>query len=539
MTSPPEHSDTQDPHGASPRILQLREILDGRLSQHDLGNADALAIAVELIDTWPVSRGLLDQWTAHASSRVIGPILSKAASNFGLRVRYEELLLRVCEHATPEEAVRIVLRASPGLSDVGRSIFERAPDATYHVLVGRRFSLQDRVVGVSFNDLFFGARGLVGPPGIVGVGTAIGVYTWIQPIALPAFVTIWISVFLATRAIVLRNTPPRVVPGDFVEDPQTREMAQSVGFWVARERAMRKVAPEAWSKIGYIAQPAPAVEAVEELHVLTLFRQREFGTSDERLEAHNALIRLANASNQDVHALIEAHLRDPDVDDPHVYVQAWLCCALAMNHHWTPSEFASLFLNAAILPLTRRVLWGVYDGYSKLQTIFRVDESAERVDVHDRPVKIGPYMHIKVLPVVDLQELEVWSQVFADYAIVELLSQLELGARLQRDDLVAQRMSQGVDLLSVSGICVADCDLSACGYLACPEEDSGEVFQYRKPLCDLGVTVYLEVEAGIVDSLVMVPGLHFLPSEVIGRPSPVPQSVCAAELMQFLRSGAT
>jgi hypothetical protein len=168
-----------------------------------------------------------------------------------------------------------------------------------------------------------------------------------------------------------------------------------------------------------------------------------------------------------------------------------------------------------------------------------VDESAERVDVHDRPVKIGPYMHIKVLPVVDLQELEVWSQVFADYAIVELLSQLELGARLQRDDLVMQRMSQGVDLLSVSGICVTDCDLTACGYLACPEEDSGEVFQYRKPLCDLGVTVYLEVEGGIVDSLVMVPGLHFSPSEVIGRPSPVPQSVCEAELMQFLRSGAT
>ncbi len=541
MTSPLEQTPNQGQQEVSPRILQLRRVLDGHLSQHDLSAEDVIAIGSELITTWPVSRGLLDQWTQIASPRVIGPILSRTASNLELRVTHEELLYRVCEHATPEEAARIVLRAAPHLQDVGRSILERAPDATYHVLVGRRFSLQDRVFGVSFEDFFFGARGLVGPPGVVGVGAAIGFYTLVQPIPLPTFVAIWIVVFGVSRALVLRNTPPRLVPDTFMADPETRIMAQSVGFWVARECAMRRRAPEAWSQIGFVSETSPVAETTEELPVLTLFKHREFGTPAERLFAHEELIRLANSQNTEVAVLIEESLRDLDVDDgpPEFYVEAWLFRTLALNRHWTPSEFASLFLNAAMVSITRRVLWGVYDGYSELKQIFRVDESAERVDLHDRPVKLGPYMHIKVLPVTDIQDLEAWSEVFADYAIVELLSQLELGQRLKSAQKSTQRTLQGVELMQVSGVDVSSCDLSSCGYLPCPEEDSGEVFQYRKPLTELGITVYMEVEEGIIDSMVVVPGLHFEPSEVIGRPSPMPSSLVEAEFLQLLRSGAT
>ncbi|MBW8802409.1 MAG: DUF4132 domain-containing protein [Catenulisporales bacterium] len=128
---------------------------------------------------------------------------------------------------------------------------------------------------------------------------------------------------------------------------------------------------------------------------------------------------LATASYQEFTALKKA-ARTVTADQIKRMEQAMLT-----GRRWTPEDFASLVIPHPLLrPIARRLVWGVYaDG--ALVGSFRVAEDLSYADVHDAHYTVPDDAVIGVVYPVDLgAALGEWSEVFADYEILQPFDQL-------------------------------------------------------------------------------------------------------------------
>ncbi|MFL6116138.1 MAG: DUF4132 domain-containing protein [Catenulispora sp.] len=99
--------------------------------------------------------------------------------------------------------------------------------------------------------------------------------------------------------------------------------------------------------------------------------------------------------------------------------------AMLAGRRWTPEEFAALVIPHPLLrPITRRLVWGVYAD-AALVGSFRVAEDLSYADLHDAHYVPPADAVIGVAHPVDLgTALGVWSEVFADYEILQPFDQL-------------------------------------------------------------------------------------------------------------------
>ncbi|NUR60738.1 MAG: DUF4132 domain-containing protein [Catenulispora sp.] len=105
----------------------------------------------------------------------------------------------------------------------------------------------------------------------------------------------------------------------------------------------------------------------------------------------------------------------------------------AMSHRrrWRPEDFAQLLRHPLLRPIVRRLVWGVYGTESTghrdgvLIGSFRLAEDLTCADVHDAHYQVPDGALLGVAHTVDLgADRAEWSEVFADYEILQPFDQL-------------------------------------------------------------------------------------------------------------------
>jgi predicted DNA-binding WGR domain protein len=127
--------------------------------------------------------------------------------------------------------------------------------------------------------------------------------------------------------------------------------------------------------------------------------------SDDAAKAKEAAARL-RALKKDVSAIAKSRL-------------ARLEAAMLGQTRFSAADFTAFFVQRPIvLHLTRRLLWKTGD------LLFRVDESGGFVDVTDRPIALGAEVWVPHPLALAKDALTAWSQVFADYELLQPFPQL-------------------------------------------------------------------------------------------------------------------
>jgi hypothetical protein len=100
--------------------------------------------------------------------------------------------------------------------------------------------------------------------------------------------------------------------------------------------------------------------------------------------------------------------------------------AMVTGRRWPVDEFRRFLAEHPLVRhLTRRLLWGRYGGQGSLTGGFRVAEDGTFADVHDDAVTIAEGEVVGVVHPVHLGgTLPLWSEIFADYRIVQPFAQL-------------------------------------------------------------------------------------------------------------------
>jgi hypothetical protein len=100
--------------------------------------------------------------------------------------------------------------------------------------------------------------------------------------------------------------------------------------------------------------------------------------------------------------------------------------AMVKRRRWSPEDFSTVLVPHLLLGrIVRRLVWGVYTEDSELLGSFRVAEDSSFADIDDAPYEIPEGGLIGVAHPVDLaQMLGPWSEVFADYEILQPFDQL-------------------------------------------------------------------------------------------------------------------
>jgi hypothetical protein len=252
---------------------------------------------------------------------------------------------------------------------------------------------------------------------------------------------------------------------------------------------------------------------------LELYELRETSEPMSRERAWKTLNALAEARETPVHWLIlEGMSARPELMAP--YLEELKGYELGFSVGF----FRAHWLEPPSLQVAQRVIWGEFNGYGELVQEFRVDESAECVDLDDEPVKFG--LHTQILAVPPRCEISPqWAEVFADFEVVEAVWQLE-----------------AVDLSELKGVDAAS--LRAAGYLECAPEPGLEetIYLFRKPLPEVGQTIYIELESGIgegresdsIHAMTLSDGVHYLEPEVLSAPRDVPPGIKTVELRRLL-----
>ncbi|WP_432152940.1 DUF4132 domain-containing protein [Streptomyces tricolor] len=97
--------------------------------------------------------------------------------------------------------------------------------------------------------------------------------------------------------------------------------------------------------------------------------------------------------------------------------------AMVSQRTWTAAEFRELFVaHPLVWHLVRRLVWiGDTDGVA---TAFRVAEDRTFADVHDDELTLPEEATVRVAHPLHLADLDAWSELFADYAILQPFPQL-------------------------------------------------------------------------------------------------------------------
>jgi hypothetical protein len=105
--------------------------------------------------------------------------------------------------------------------------------------------------------------------------------------------------------------------------------------------------------------------------------------------------------------------------------------ALATERRWTEAEFMRFFVQHPLIGhLSQRLLWGVW-AQGQRGACFRVAEDRSFSDIHDAPFNLPLNVQIGLVHPIELSEAErtQWTQMFADYGIVQPFQQLSRNIR--------------------------------------------------------------------------------------------------------------
>ncbi|MCP2164022.1 WGR and DUF4132 domain-containing protein [Goodfellowiella coeruleoviolacea] len=99
--------------------------------------------------------------------------------------------------------------------------------------------------------------------------------------------------------------------------------------------------------------------------------------------------------------------------------------AMVTQRRWPAAEFRALFVDHPLIwHLVRRLVWASYDEAGHLVRAFRVAEDRTLADVNDDSVELGEDTVGIAHPLHLGADLDAWSEVFADYEILQPFPQL-------------------------------------------------------------------------------------------------------------------
>lgn len=119
--------------------------------------------------------------------------------------------------------------------------------------------------------------------------------------------------------------------------------------------------------------------------------------------------------------------------------------AMVTQRRWTGAEFRQLFVGHPLVwHLVRRLVWGRYDERGELVGALRVAEDRTFADVNDDPVSLPDDAVVGVVHPVHLADsVAAWSEVFADYEILQPFPQLGRDVHtLTGTELTAHRLTR-------------------------------------------------------------------------------------------------
>ncbi|MFG2041156.1 DUF4132 domain-containing protein [Dactylosporangium sp. NPDC048998] len=117
--------------------------------------------------------------------------------------------------------------------------------------------------------------------------------------------------------------------------------------------------------------------------------------------------------------------------------------AMVGGRRWRAAEFRMVFLEHPLLwQLARRLVWITGEGPDRPGAALRIAEDRSLADVADEPVRLPDDAFLGVAHPVDL-DVPAWSEVFADYGILQPLRQLGREVhRLGDDERAATRLGR-------------------------------------------------------------------------------------------------
>jgi len=171
--------------------------------------------------------------------------------------------------------------------------------------------------------------------------------------------------------------------------------------------------------------------------------------------------------------------------------------ALVQQRRWHAASFAALFQRHGLMRhLAARLLWGVFDEAGTLQAAFRIAEDWSLADAQDQLFTLPEGAQVGPVHPLDLsaEALAQWSQLFADYEILQPFQQL--GRAHYRP---APELLQGSEHREALGRKIKSASLLGLikrGWEAGEPEHAGRVSDFSRSLTG-GFTLFLGIEPGM------------------------------------------
>lgn len=496
----------------------------GLVSAADIDQHDVEPLFGSLVVGWEDAQDFARDWMRLAPSPEVGHFMARALST--VHWSHVEPLALALPFVHPNEAIQIVthmeeMRHASSVIEM----LDGLSDDVFLALNGRALPWYERMFGPTPESWIFGVTGIIGPPGLLGVIVALAAYQAVGHLGLFWMVLIVFGTAAVVRFWIQKPVAPRFLPQDL--NPARPGGGALLAAWYIRQRRLRKLKdPPAWVDLlrrgaadqgeswrplmiavndllpPLVSHTADKEEAV--VDPLRLFNEVEFGPAGTRSAAHQQLIKFARAHGLDpAEALDRWFAETPFTESSSPGFIRHLESSWLIQRRISPTNFRATWATKSLWSVSTRCLFGLYNGYNELVTVFRIDETGEFVDSDDRAIVIPGYHTVGMVEADALSRADAdrWAGVFADYELVSPFEQLHaMTAKIP--------MMLGDQAFE---------SLTQAGWIA--DEDG---FSLRRPIWMIGITAYIEVDPPLLDAgpsqivaFDFTEGLHFEPETVI------------------------
>lgn len=171
--------------------------------------------------------------------------------------------------------------------------------------------------------------------------------------------------------------------------------------------------------------------------------------------------------------------------------------ALVKQRRWTTTDFQRFFLDhPLVIHLSRRLVWGLYSDHT-LKRCFRVAEDGTLADSEDEEYCLGKGGLVGLVHPFDLaqSEQEAWSEILADYRILQPFPQL--GRAVFSLDASEKEQTQLTRFQGLKVESLKVLSLESKGWRKGEALDGGVVAWMSKDIGE-GVSAYLDLQMGLV-----------------------------------------